>query len=213
MTTIAIISDVHGNVEALRRAIEDARAQGVTTFVHLGDLGDGEAHEVLATVHPRSVVGNWEVSAWRTLPPRWREEVRQWPFSFHEGEAVFAHASPVWPREVVTLDDAMRYVEAHGSWFALFPALHQDEDARWDVYAYLQEHGARVLFHGHTHVQKAWAFTLENRERALSGPEISLEEGHLYIIGVGSVGRPMDGPGVCYALWDREGQCVRYRRL
>lgn len=213
MTTIAILSDVHGNVAALRRAIEDARAHGATAFIHLGDLGDGEAHEVLASVRPRSVVGNWEVSSWRTLPPRWQEEVRGWPFSFQEEDAVFAHASPVWPEEVATLEDAMRYVEAHGSWFALFPALHQDEDARWEVYAYLEEHGARVLFHGHTHVQKAWAFTPDNRERGLHGPDIHLQAGHLYIIGVGSVGRPMDGSGICYALWQPDQEQVMLRRI
>lgn len=213
MSKVAILSDVHGNVEALRRALDDARAQGATAFVNLGDLGDGNAHEVLATVQPRSVLGNWEVSSWHTLPPRRQAEVKRWPFLLREADVVFAHASPVWPQEVTSLETALRYVKERGSWFALFPALHQDEDARWAVYAYLQEQAARVLFHGHTHVQKAWTFTPDNRERPLSGPEIHLEPGHLYIIGVGSVGRPMDGPGICYALWDPEHNTVVYRRL
>ncbi len=214
MATIAILSDVHGNVDALRRAIKDARAQGATEFIHLGDLGDGEAHEVLATVRPRSVVGNWEVSSWRTLPAQWQDVVREWPFVLRIGEAVFAHASPVWPKQVTSLQDAQRYVEARGSWFALFPALHTDEDARWEVYAYLAENRIRVLFHGHTHVQKAWVFTPDNRERPLGGPEITLEgDDSLYIVGVGSVGKPMDGPGICYALWEPEHGRVLWRRL
>ena len=213
MVTIAILSDVHGNVGALRRAIEDARAQGATQFVHLGDLGDGEAHEVLSTVHPRSVLGNWEVSSWPTLPKRWQEEVKTWPFVIQEGEVVYAHASPVWPERIKTLEEAHAYVLERGSWFALFPALDKDEDARWEAYAWLQEHGARILFHGHTHVQKAWTFTPDNRERALSAPEFSIEEGYLYIVGVGSVGRPFDGPGVCYALWQPDTGRVTLRRL
>ncbi len=213
MTWVAVLSDVHGNVQALQRAIEDARAHGATQFVHLGDLGDGYAHEVLAAVQPRSVLGNWEVSSWSTLPPRWQERVKQWPFVIQEGEVVYAHASPVWPENIKTLEEAHAYVQEKGSWFALFPALDKDDDARWEVYAWLQEHRARVLFHGHTHVQKVWVFTPDNRERALTGSTLTLEPEHLYIVGVGSVGRPFDGPGICYALWESEAGRVVLRRI
>ncbi len=214
MAWIAILSDVHGNVGALRQALADARAQGATAFVHLGDLGNGEAHPVLATVQPRSVVGNWEVSSWQNLPSPWREQVRTWPFQIQEDEVIFCHASPVWPAEVRTLEDAARYVREHGSWFALFPALHQDEEARWAAFATLAEKGARLAFHGHTHVQEIWTLTPDNRMRRLSTTEFTVaDDESLYLVGVGSVGHPLDGEGICYALWNPETRHVRLRRL
>jgi diadenosine tetraphosphatase ApaH/serine/threonine PP2A family protein phosphatase len=35
--TVALISDVHGNLEALRAVIDDIRAQGIETIINLGD--------------------------------------------------------------------------------------------------------------------------------------------------------------------------------
>lgn len=39
--TVAVISDVHGNAWALDAVLADARAQGATTFLDLGDTLDG----------------------------------------------------------------------------------------------------------------------------------------------------------------------------
>ncbi len=211
---VAIFSDVHGNTQALRRVIADARARGVARFYNLGDTGNGETHPVLARVSPKSVVGNWEVSSWRMLPSPWREAVLAWPFLRQEGGVIFCHASPVWPEEVRTLEDAARYVRERGSWFALFPALHEDEKARWEAFARMAEVNAWLAFHGHTHVQMAWQLTPDNRMRKVSGPTISLaDDGTLYLIGVGSVGRPLDGPGWSYALWDDEERTVMLVRV
>lgn len=211
---IAIISDVHGNTRALRLALDHARERGVTRFYNLGDTGNGETHPVLETVSPQSVVGNWEVSSWRSLPSPWREQVRRWPFIRQEERMVFCHASPVWPEQVKTLEDAAHYVQKHGSWFALFPALDRDEEARWAAFARMEEMGAFVVFHGHTHVQAIWQLTKDNQMRRLQGPSVTLQDdGSLYLIGVGSVGRPLDGPGVCYAEWDAETHVVTLHRI
>ena len=35
---IALISDIHGNLPALRAVVEDARLQGVSRFLNLGDI-------------------------------------------------------------------------------------------------------------------------------------------------------------------------------
>lgn len=210
---VAILSDVHGNEGALRRVLADARAHSAEVFVNLGDLGNGTAHSLLAEVRPRSVAGNWEVSSWRALPEPWRGEVSRWPFLIVEGPVVYCHASPVWPAEVQSLEDAARYVREKGSWFALFPDLNKDEDARWEAFARLAEMGARIAFHGHTHIQKAWVLTPDNRMRPVNASEFALQEGALYLVGIGSVGHPLDGPGACYALWHPQEQRVLLRRL
>lgn len=210
----AILSDVHGNSDALERVVEDARRRGARQFINLGDLGNGTAHEILSRVPVRSVLGNWEVSSWRLLPSPWKESVRVWPFQRQEGDALFCHASPVWPEQVRTLEDAFRYVQAQGSWFALFPSLEHESEALWEAFAEMESRRVRVCFHGHTHVQKVWVLTSDNRLRQWKESRIPLErDGSLYIVGVGSVGRPLDGSGPRYVLWDDESEIVTLVRL
>ncbi len=210
----AIFSDVHGHSEALQHIIEDAKRRGVKSFINLGDLGNGATHEILAQIPVRSVLGNWEVSSWHLLPPPWRNVVRAWPFQQRENDALFCHASPVWPDQVRTVDDALTYVREHGSWFALFPSLEHESEALWEAFALMGAQHLRVTFHGHTHVQKIWILTADNHLRVWKEPHLSLrKDGSLYIIGVGSVGRPLDGPGKCYALWDDETDEVELIRL
>jgi diadenosine tetraphosphatase ApaH/serine/threonine PP2A family protein phosphatase len=59
-----------------------------------------------------------------------------------------------------------------------------------------------LLFHGHTHRQIAWRFTADNHLQKLSHSRITLRPGDTLIVGVGSVGRPEDGPGAAYAIYD-----------
>ncbi len=210
----AIFSDVHGHSKALKRVIKDAQRRGARAFVNLGDLGNGTSHELLSQIPARSVLGNWEVSSWHLLPPPWRDVVRRWPFQLREKDVLFCHASPVWPEEVKTVDDALTYVREHGSWFALFPPLAEKSDALWEAFAHMGSQNIRIAFHGHTHIQKVWILTADNHLRAWKNPLIPLrQDGSLYIIGVGSVGRPLDGPGTCYALWDDQANEVKLIRL
>jgi hypothetical protein len=54
-SAIALISDIHGNLPALRAVVEDARLQGVNRFLNLGDILYGplwprETFELLQTL-------------------------------------------------------------------------------------------------------------------------------------------------------------------
>lgn len=63
---LAIVSDVHGNMDALRAVMADARSQGAEGFINLGDMvGSGPyPEEVVSTMkgdHFLSVVGNFDL--------------------------------------------------------------------------------------------------------------------------------------------------------
>jgi diadenosine tetraphosphatase ApaH/serine/threonine PP2A family protein phosphatase len=64
------------------------------------------------------------------------------------------------------------------------------------------------MFHGHTHRQMAWRFTGDNHLQQLGHRPIALRPGDTVIVGVGSVGRPLDGPGAAYVIYDDEVQHV-----
>ncbi|MFZ2454972.1 MAG: YfcE family phosphodiesterase [Candidatus Altiarchaeia archaeon] len=62
---IAVLSDIHGNIHALKAVLEDARNNGVELFLNAGDLtGYGafpnEVIEELAMVPSMSVIGNYD---------------------------------------------------------------------------------------------------------------------------------------------------------
>ncbi len=103
-------------------------------------------------------------------------------------------------------------------WHTLFPRLDRDEDAVWRALAVMEEQGIRVAFHGHTHVQKVWSWAdqgdAHRRLAAMSHlHELVLSPGpahapNRYIVGVGSVGQPHDGPLGRYAIYDSSNDLV-----
>lgn len=73
MTKIALLSDIHGNTNALEAVLEDAKQAGVEEYWLLGDVlmpGTGRRHllnlleELPVTVQ---ILGNWEDSLWRAM--------------------------------------------------------------------------------------------------------------------------------------------------
>ena len=64
MMKVAIMSDVHSNLEALEAAVEDAKSQKVTHFVFLGDIvgygpNPAECIDLVRSLNPAiSVIGN-----------------------------------------------------------------------------------------------------------------------------------------------------------
>lgn len=70
---IAVFSDVHGNLSALKAVLQDASENGVTDYWFLGDLflpgpGADDLYETMLKVHPSIwLQGNWEQSINETV--------------------------------------------------------------------------------------------------------------------------------------------------
>ncbi|WP_370639644.1 metallophosphoesterase [Allobranchiibius sp. GilTou73] len=85
---IALISDVHGNLTALRAVLDDIAARGITRIVNLGDfVGKGprgqQAADLCREVCEVNLRGNWEDFLPAEQPQYrdpsqwwWREELR-----------------------------------------------------------------------------------------------------------------------------------------
>lgn len=191
----AVLSDVHGNLHALRAALEVVQAAGVDDCLHLGDaVGYGphpnECVDLLEQVAPVRVSGNHEQivlgrlsddACTRTartsldwtrteLGVRQREVVATWPLHAELAGVVLAHGSPERVDEYVRSEQRARQLLAQ---------LGEADGA------------ARVLLVGHTH--EAWAFSARHgtllRRRAGS---VSLEAGDRLLLNPGSVGQSRD---------------------
>jgi diadenosine tetraphosphatase ApaH/serine/threonine PP2A family protein phosphatase len=222
---IAILSDIHGNLEALRAVLVDARQQGAAAIYCLGDVvGYGPNPREcldLALGFQLTLLGNHDQGA--MFDPA--------GFGPHAERAIF------WARHQLESSPESRETrERRWEFLAERPRTHR-ENGRLFVHgsarnplneyvfpedAYDQRKMERIFalverycFQGHTHVPGI--FTEESPQSyQFHGPE---EIGHVHrldhrkmLCNVGSVGQPRDGnPRACYVLLDAD--TVRFRRV
>jgi diadenosine tetraphosphatase ApaH/serine/threonine PP2A family protein phosphatase len=210
----AILSDIHGNLEALRAVLTDgaAEADGVLC---LGDVV-GYGADPLAcveTVAERAqavVTGNHEQAVAGLLDLEWFNR--------------YARTAAEWTREQLD-EDHRRYLTAlplvtlvEDATLVHASPFHPDE---WDYlvtaedgYEAFPAFATRLCFVGHSHRPAAWSLGSSGPDHDPRPTTVALEAGRRYIINVGSVGQPRDrDPRAAYALWDVERGRVTIRRV
>lgn len=211
---IAIISDVHANLEALSTVLEDVRRQGAERLWCLGDVvGYGAdpnavcdriaaaADSAIAGNHDWAAVGRIDGESFNSAAAtaiEWTarqlsETSRAWlaalPLVRIEGEARLVHATPSEPA-------AWRYALSLG-------------DAEAEMQAYQEP----LCLIGHSHFPATYEYD-GTRTRHLADERVALVPGRRYLVNVGSVGQPRDGdPRASYLLYDTEGGQLARRRL
>lgn len=199
----AIFSDIHNEAAALASVLRHAGQQRVDGYFCLGDVGIDDCVKLVREVGAPAVFGNWEVSGWRYLSPENQDWVLRLPPVRREPGFWLTHAALAWPPELATLAD-LNANRRRASMSSLFPYLHYESDVLWQTMAALTAANMPLMFHGHTHRQLAWRFTANNQLQKMGRGTVDLRPGETLIVGVGSVGRPLDGPGAAYVIYDDE---------
>ena len=214
---IAILSDIHANLEALV-AVEAALGRlAVDRVVCTGDVvGYGAspnaccerirdlASFTLLGNHDAAVAGRMEygyyydaarhVIDWtaQELDPDHLTWLRSLPYARRADDVAFSHGSPIEPGE-----------------FAYVFALEQARE----LVAH-RERLAPVTFIGHSHLCKAFALDPHGGVEEVSGPALQLDPERRYIVSVGSVGQPRDYDNrACFVTFDTEAQRAEYHRV
>jgi predicted phosphodiesterase len=212
---LAVVSDIHGNLEAFKEVLLDIDRAKVDEVACLGDcIGYGpEPDRVVSLVRRKnipSVMGNHELGlvdrsylGWFNQPTRRSLLLTQELLSSGTLEFIknlqsalvfqgcrLVHGFP--PESITTY---------------LFD-VSQSEFVQ--AFADMQE---ETCFVGHTHVPEIVGF---DGHKVSRGPLYqglrSLEDGNKYIINVGSVGQPRDGNNRAkYVIWDSSRQTVDLR--
>lgn len=211
---VAIFSDIHGNLPALEKVLEEIDASNVDFVVCCGDIVDyganpNECVELIRSRNIPTIAGNHDYAAlslidityfneiakrsiqWtrKVLKPENEEFLRNLPLSLEVADMLFVHASPRAP-------EAWNYVITLG-------------DARQSFRSF----GQRVCFIGHSHTP----FVVENHDGNLAcptSPVVELKPDCRYLVNVGSVGQPRDrNPEACFAVYDREKHQIEIRRV
>ncbi len=212
---IAILSDIHANLEALQAVVDDACREGAGRFACLGDVVGYNADPVACVDLVRGlpclpcIRGNHDEMAAgdRTLL----------------GINTMAFAAMTWTR--LQLDEERR------AWLGGLPLLHEEPDAVY-VHASLDEPGdwhyvhdareaaasfvrqsQRVCFIGHSHQPGGWRDD-GHSVRKSQGELFELAADERWLVNVGSVGQPRDhDPRASYALYDIAAGKVQLRRV
>ena len=214
---LALISDVHSNLEALLAVRAELSRLGVDRVHCLGDVvGYGAspneccaAIRELASVtllgnHDAAVSGrmdysyyyegarhalDWTVSR---LDPEHHAWLAGLPHVHRDGDAVgLSHGSPLDPEayEYVFALEQARELAPHA------PAMPE------------------VTFIGHSHLPRAFAFAGGEAHDVLA-PRIPVKRGVRYLVSVGSVGQPRDGdPRSCFVVYDTDARELSFHRV
>ncbi len=214
---IAVLSDVHANLEALtevERAIAERRVDLVAS---LGDVvgygaSPNECCEILRRLTNVALLGNhdaavtgrmdyafyydaarhaldWTASVLHADHHAWLSGL---PYAHRIDGVGFSHGSPLKP-------EAYDYILASEQAAELFPIV---------------ETLPPVTFIGHSHLTKVFALQAGSEVVEVSGRKFRLRPGYKYVVTVGAVGQPRDYDNrACFVLHDTEERTVEYVRV
>jgi predicted phosphodiesterase len=212
----AVISDIHGNIEALHAVVNDIDSRRVDAIICLGDIVGyyADPEECIRLVRERTahvVAGNHDYAATGKLDTgnftfyafkalEWTkqalsEESRKYlaalPLTYAEGEMLFVHSSPAKPAQFIYL----------------FP---NSQKAIVDAFNTTTH---RITFVGHAH----WPFILgldEKKTIHCSNESVAVDIKSRYLINVGSVGQPRNyDPKATYGLYDTDEALISLIRI
>jgi predicted phosphodiesterase len=210
---LAIISDIHGNLEALDAVIRDIGTQSVDEIVCLGDIvGYGANPNECTDLVSVILLGNHDAAAVGTLSTHY--------FNIHAKIAIEWTAENLTKATVAYLQSLPTQVKKEQS--TLVHATPYEPEM-WYYITSLEEAAfnfqffdTRFCFVGHTHIP---IIIVLDKEKELYVHQDTVAEfgslaGCRFLINVGSVGQPRDrNPNACYGILDTNTKQFAYRRV
>jgi len=202
---LAILSDIHANLEALEACLKRLDEEAVDRVVCLGDVvGYGANPDECCSLirkrcefcllgnHDAAVTGAMDEAYYyesakavvRWTRERLSEDNYKWlyslPYTRHEGDIAFFHGAPIMPSGffyVVQASEAQTHTQ-------VFERL------------------SPINFIGHAHMTTVFGIG-PKKARQVDSKAVIPREDMKFIVNVGSVGQPRDrDPRACFAIWD-----------
>ncbi len=213
---IAVISDIHANLEALQAVLSLLGRLRVDRYVCLGDFvgygaNPGEVINLLRVMCDTAIMGNHdaaicgqmnfdhyygearEVLLWtkEAMPDDARRYLSELPYFRVEGDICWVHGSPVDPADfhyVYTLEQASGLVR------------HYDN---------LKS----ITFVGHSHLRRIYEI-YPDHALEINVDNFTMQESRKYVVAVGSVGQPRDyDPRAAFVVFDSGERRVEFYRV
>jgi predicted phosphodiesterase len=209
----AILSDIHSNLEALEAVLADAKAQGCTDFVCLGDIvgynaNPGECVKTIRDLQCPVVKGNHDEQASIISSTEGFNELAEEAIDWTRAQ--LSAEDKAWlsdlrlTRQVRDFTIVHATLDTPGQWGYVF----NDLDA---IASFTYQHTS-LCFFGHTH----WptAFVRDDEVRRVAVGQVVLSAGKKYFINPGSIGQPRDRDWrAAYCILHTDRQVVEQRRV
>jgi diadenosine tetraphosphatase ApaH/serine/threonine PP2A family protein phosphatase len=211
----AIISDIHGNLEALEAARKEIERMSPDKILCLGDLvgygaSPNECVEATREICDLIVAGNHDFGAiGRTDIAYFNMYAREailWTAKALKQDA-FDYLGERPLTEVV--DDHIRIVHATPREPERWNYIFTHEQALEEFQAFEE----RVCFVGHSHQPIIYEL-MDEETLIVNADHVQVRNGRRYLVNVGSVGQPRDGdPRACICIYDEENADISIRRV
>lgn len=214
---IAVISDIHGNIEAFTAALKDIELQAVDKIISLGDnIGYGADSEAviqqMITCRVTSILGNHELACINKKVYKWYlGDVKK---SLDDTLSKLSSSSIDYLKGLTVNLSQYQAFFVHGFWpDSVRHYLHRISDSQLlNAFRHLKE---SICFLGHTHkLSLIFPEDGEVQVQPLNPGLVQLKKDKKYMVNVGSVGQPRDGDSRAkYVIWDTEKYYLDIRYL
>lgn len=214
---LALLSDIHGNMEALNQVLLDIGKVGVDAIVCLGDIiGYGpEPNQAIASIEDLnipSVIGNHELAVvdpghLHAFNPFARISLEITTRLLTDPSLQFIHSL----EKSIVMDECRLVHGFPPDSCMIYLAYTSDEELHHAFRSMTEE----ICFVGHTHELEIISCQEDKLERApLMSGKTRLRKNRRYIINIGSVGQPRDGNNKAkYIVWDNRSRTVDVRYI
>ena len=212
---IAIISDIHGNMEAFEQVLADIDNLKIDRMISLGDtIGYGpEPERVIKLIKKRnvpSVQGNHELAIREPKYLSW--------FNVAARQSLKKTATLLSDQSIDFIAGLKSHLTSYGCRFVHgfppdSPLTYLFQVSEGQTQKALEALPERLCFIGHTHTLDFISYERQRLEYNFLNEGLKDLDAHKkYIISVGSVGQPRDGNNKSkYVIWDSSADTIEVR--
>jgi predicted phosphodiesterase len=209
---IAILSDIHGNMEAFQSVLKAIEQAQISRIFCLGDcIGYGpEPHKVLNLIDElniSTVLGNHELAILRPNYISWFNPVAQ--------ESLKKTRKMLNSAALDQISLLPRFIIQHGCRLVHgfppdLPEMYLFQASEEKLFRTFNTLSEPICFIGHTHQLELIEYNGKTiTRRPLEKETVYLNANHRYIINIGSVGQPRDGNNNAkYVTWDETEKSI-----
>lgn len=188
---IAIISDIHSNLEALQKTVELIKERKVDRIVCLGDIvGYGanpkECLKIVSELTPHILMGNHDQAAVN--------------LRYTENFTPYARAAAIWTHNILSKSEKDKllslplYLEIDGFTF-VHASPHKPNEWNYiateeEAFYNFQHMKTNICFIGHSHIAEIFTDDYDSFNIPKYSEPIKLSHENKYIINSGSIGQP-----------------------
>lgn len=212
---LAIISDIHANLEALTATLLDIDAQNVNQIYCLGDIVGYGADpvaclELVRKRCPEALMGNHEHAVLGLLSPSQLNDIARNSLSWTADQLTDEHKSFLTSLKTDLVVDKLHLVHA-SPWEPTRWHYVLTDDAAINA---LDNARTNLCLIGHTHLPVIFSRAENGSVRKRIGHDFLPDPDQKYIVNTGSVGQPRDNnPRACYLIYDSEAYQISYHRV